>query len=200
MWTTATMTLTTYITCNHIASSRKPFLQCPSWLRHTAEVVRKGFKEQYRWWATVELGRRILLLLSVVAFPGKYVSLFYSKVITTNTFKLQTIDRWTYLLYWHLHGYKCYHLFQPSIQQYLFCQWYWLCLGSCNLMRTCTVMFWSVFSPWMSLCCCWWETQHRSQTTYKCCHKTIRLLINVLILVESLDSLGCYCHSTISQW
>ena len=87
------MTLTTYITCNHIASSKNTFLQRPSWLRHTAEVVQKGFKEQYRWWATVELGRRILLLSIIVAFPGKYVSLFYNKVITTNTFKLQTIDR-----------------------------------------------------------------------------------------------------------
>ena len=50
------------------------FLQRPSWLRHTAEIMRKGFKKSYKWWATVELGRRMLLLLSVVPFPGKNVS------------------------------------------------------------------------------------------------------------------------------
>jgi len=35
--------------------------------------MRKGFKEKYKWWATVELGRRVLLLLFIVPFPGNEV-------------------------------------------------------------------------------------------------------------------------------
>ena len=49
-------------------------MQRPGWLRHTAEIVLKGFKEKYKWWATVELGRRVLLLLFIVPFPGNDVS------------------------------------------------------------------------------------------------------------------------------
>ena len=49
-------------------------MQRPGWLRHTAEIVLKGFKEKYKWWATVELGRRVLLLLFIVPFPGDDVS------------------------------------------------------------------------------------------------------------------------------
>ena len=49
-------------------------IQRPGWLRHTAEVMRTGFKERYKWWATVELGRRMLLLLFIVSFPGNDVS------------------------------------------------------------------------------------------------------------------------------
>ena len=49
-------------------------MQRPELLRSTAEVVRKGFKERYKWWATVELGRRMLLLLFIVPFPGNDVS------------------------------------------------------------------------------------------------------------------------------
>ena len=49
-------------------------MQRPELLRNTAEVVRKGFKERYKWWATVELGRRMLLLLFIVSFPGNDVS------------------------------------------------------------------------------------------------------------------------------
>ena len=45
-------------------------MQRPELLRNTAEIVRKGFKERYKWWATVELGRRMLLLLFIVPFPG----------------------------------------------------------------------------------------------------------------------------------
>ena len=58
------------------------FIQNPGWLRHTAEVVQKGFKKQYRWWATVELGRRVLLLLVIVPFPGKDVSDYLSLHVT----------------------------------------------------------------------------------------------------------------------
>ena len=50
------------------------FMQHPGWLRHTTEVVQKGFKERYKWWAAVELGRRMLLLLFIVPFPGNDVS------------------------------------------------------------------------------------------------------------------------------
>ena len=49
------------------------YLQRPGWLRHTAEVMQEGFKEKYKWWATVELGRRVLLLLFIVPFPGNEV-------------------------------------------------------------------------------------------------------------------------------
>ena len=49
-------------------------MQRPDLLRKTAEVVRKGFKESYKWWAAVELARRMLMLLFIVSFPGNDVS------------------------------------------------------------------------------------------------------------------------------
>ena len=50
--------------------------QNPSWLRKAAKVVREGFKDKYKWWAAVELGRRFVLILSIVAFTGSEVSIY----------------------------------------------------------------------------------------------------------------------------
>jgi len=39
--------------------------------------MQKGFKEKYKWWAAIELGRRVLLLLFIVPFPGNEVGVAF---------------------------------------------------------------------------------------------------------------------------
>lgn len=50
------------------------------WLHRLQSALHVWFKKEYKWWYCIELGRRFLLLLMVVPFPGNQVS-FYTSFI-----------------------------------------------------------------------------------------------------------------------
>ncbi len=52
----------------------EPLLQRPRWIQSSIEPLKEGIGNKYTVWPAVELGRRLLLLLFIVAFPGNNVS------------------------------------------------------------------------------------------------------------------------------
>lgn len=50
------------------------FLQRPWVFRRSFEPLVIPFKKQYKWWSSVELGRRIILVLFIVSFPQNEVN------------------------------------------------------------------------------------------------------------------------------
>ena len=53
------------------------FLQRLIWLQRLSRAIRYPFKHQYRWWYSVELARRFVIVLMVVPFPRNNVSQKY---------------------------------------------------------------------------------------------------------------------------
>ena len=57
------------------------------WLcRRSFEPLVIPFKEQYKWWSSVELGRRVILVLFIVSFPQNEVA----KNLTTIVCQINT--------------------------------------------------------------------------------------------------------------
>ncbi len=51
-----------------------PLLQRPTWIRSCIQPLKEGIGNKYTVWPAVELGRRLLLLLFIIAYPGNDVS------------------------------------------------------------------------------------------------------------------------------
>ena len=59
--------------CIHTALSGFVFLQRPWVFRRSFEPLVIPFKEELKWWSSVELGRRIIIVLFIVSFPHNQV-------------------------------------------------------------------------------------------------------------------------------
>ncbi len=51
-----------------------PLLQRPRWIRSCIQPLKEGLGNKYPVWPAVELGRRLLLMLFIIAYPGNDVS------------------------------------------------------------------------------------------------------------------------------
>ena len=45
-------------------------------MRTVAKALTVGYKDNLQWWAGVELGRRLLLIVMVIALPGRTVETY----------------------------------------------------------------------------------------------------------------------------
>ena len=54
-------------------------------MRTVAKALTVGYKDNLQWWAGVELGRRLLLIVMVIALPGRTVET-YTHIANTYVF------------------------------------------------------------------------------------------------------------------
>ena len=74
-------------------------VQKPHWLWRCVEVTWQGFKEEWRWWGSVELCRRLVLLLCIVPFPrNEYPAIFIISVFSTLTLFIQPYKKPAHIL------------------------------------------------------------------------------------------------------
>ena len=66
--------VTKFITA--FSSSIELFFQDPVWFKRIQKALCFWFKDRYKWWYSVELFRRLILILMVVPFPGNGVCMY----------------------------------------------------------------------------------------------------------------------------
>ena len=72
-------------------------IQKVRWLHHLVEPLTNAYKEKYRWWSAVELAKRLLLLVLIIALPANdYPAIYVLLILLFVVGLVQPYKHWSY--------------------------------------------------------------------------------------------------------